>query len=104
MCSVFKQPAMIAASAPIDRIDIALTICFLVHKGSRCFIESSAILGRSPARQSVEQFREARLVRITDGGFAIWADPFGMLIPQVVVNLLPKPGVGVDLGRHGNWL
>jgi hypothetical protein len=26
-----------------------------------------------------------------------------MLDPQVVVNLLPKLGVGVDLG-HGNWL
>jgi hypothetical protein len=25
---------MIAASAPIDRIDIAFIICFLVHKGS----------------------------------------------------------------------
>jgi hypothetical protein len=31
---VFKQPAMVAASAPIDRIDIAFIICFLVHKGS----------------------------------------------------------------------
>jgi hypothetical protein len=36
LCSVFKQPATIAASAPIDRIDIALIICFLVHKGSGC--------------------------------------------------------------------
>jgi len=27
---VFKQPAMIAASAPIDRMDIAFIICFLV--------------------------------------------------------------------------
>ena len=26
-----KQPALIAASAPIERIDIALFICFLVH-------------------------------------------------------------------------
>jgi hypothetical protein len=34
LCSVFKQPAMIAADAPIDRIDIAFIICFLVHKGS----------------------------------------------------------------------
>ena len=68
------------------------------------FIESSAILGGSPSRQSVEQFREARLVRITDGGFAIWLDPFGMLNPQVVVNLLLELGVGVDLVRHGNWL
>src|SRR6266481_4514207 len=68
------------------------------------FIESSAILGGSPSRQSVEQFREARLVRITDGGFTIWLDPLGMLKPQVVVNLLPKRDVGVDLGRRGNWI
>ena len=27
-----------------------------------------------------------------------------MLDPQVVVNLLPKFGVGVDLVRHGHWL
>ncbi len=67
------------------------------------YIESSAIFGGSPARQSVEQFREARLVRITDGGFAIWLDPFGMLHPQVVVNLLPELAAGVDLGRCGNW-
>ena len=66
------------------------------------FIKSSAILGGSPSRQSVEQFREARLVRITHEGFAIWLDPFGVLDPQVVVNLLPKLGVGVDLGRRGN--
>ena len=67
------------------------------------FIESSAILGGSPSRQSVEQFREARLVRITDGGFAIWLDPFGMLNPQVVVNLLLEFGVRVDWRRHCNW-
>ena|SRR5712692_2409646 len=58
----------------------------------------------SPSRQSVEHFREARLVRITRGGFAIWLDPFGMLDPEIVVNLLPELGVGVDLRRHGNWL
>jgi hypothetical protein len=45
-----------------------------------------------------------RLVRITHGGFAIWLDPFGMLDPQVVVNLLLELGVGLDLVRHGNWL
>src|SRR5258707_445608 len=94
---------MIAASAPIDTIDIAF-ICFLVHKGKRVFIESSAILGGSTSRQRIEQFHEARLVRITHGGAAIWLDPFGMLDPQVVVNLLPELGVGVDLVRHGNWL
>ncbi len=58
----------------------------------------------SPSRKSVEQFREARLVRITLGAFAIWLDPFGMLDPQVVVNLLLKLSVGVDLVRHGHWL
>src|SRR5436189_3099115 len=60
--------------------------------------------GRSSSRWTIEQFHETRLVRITLGGFAIWLDPFGMLDPQVVVNLSPELGVGVDLGRHGNWL
>ena len=55
----------------------------------------------SPSRQSVEHFREARLVRIAHGGFAIWFDPFGMLDPQIVVNLLLELGVGVDLMIHG---
>ena len=57
----------------------------------------------SRSRECVEQFYQTRLVRITHGAFAIWLDPFGMLNPQVVVNLLPKLGVGVDLVRHGNW-
>ena len=48
-----------------------------------------------------EQFHEARFVRITDGRLPIWLDPFGMLEPQVVVNLLPKLGVGVDLVKGG---
>jgi len=56
----------------------------------------------SPSRQSIELFRETRLVRITHGGFAIWLDPFGMLYPQVVVNLLREFGVSVDLVRHGH--
>lgn len=60
-------------------------------------------LGRSSSGQTIEQFREARLVRITHGGFAIWLDPFGMLDPEVVVNLLPELRVGVDL-RCGRWL
>ena len=57
----------------------------------------------SPSRQSVEHFREARVVRITPGGFAIGLNPFGMLDPQIVVNLLLEFGVRVDLIRHGNW-
>jgi hypothetical protein len=66
-------------------------------------MSSSDTLAGSPSRQSVEQLREARLVRITLGAFAIWLDPFGMLDPQVVVNLLPEFGVSVDLVKHGNW-
>jgi hypothetical protein len=50
---------------------------------------------------SWEQPHEARFVRITDWGLPIWLDPFGMLEPQVVVNLLPKFGVGVDFVRWG---
>ena len=57
-----------------------------------------------PARQCVEQVCEARFVRITHRGLAIWLDPFGMLDPEVVVNLLPEFRVGVDLMRRGRWL
>ena len=50
-------------------------------------VRSSDRLVGSPWRQSVEQFHEGH------GGFAISLDPFGMLDPQGVVNLLPAPGV-----------
>ena len=53
------------------------------------------------SRQSIEQHHEARLVRITNGRLAIWLHPFGMLEPQVVVNLSPKLGVRMDLVKHG---
>jgi hypothetical protein len=53
------------------------------------------------SRQSINQFHEAGVVRITNGGLAIRLHPFGMLEPQVVVNLLPKLGIGVDFVRHG---
>ncbi len=56
------------------------------------------------SRESVEQLSKARLVRITPWAFAIWFDPFGMLDPQVVVNLLLELGVGLDLVMDGNWL
>ena len=57
----------------------------------------------SPSRQSVKHLREARLVRIAHGGFAIGLNPFGMLDPQIVVNLVLEFGVRVDSRRHGNW-
>jgi len=52
----------------------------------------------------VQEFHEARLVKITHGGLAIRLDPFGMLDPEVVVNLLPKLGVRVDFVRYSHWL
>ena len=67
-------------------------------------MRSSDRLVGSASRQSVEQFYEARLVRIAQGGFAIWPDPIGMLDPQIVVNLLLELAVGVDLVIHDYWL
>jgi hypothetical protein len=55
------------------------------------------------SHRSAEQFPEARLVRIARGAFAISLDPFGMLGPQIVVNLLLELGVCVGLVMHGNW-
>jgi hypothetical protein len=65
---------------------------------SRC-----ELLG-APSRQCVQEFREAHLVGITHGGFAIWLDPFGMLDPQLVVNLLQELGVRADLVRQSHRL
>jgi hypothetical protein len=67
-------------------------------------MRSSHRLAGSPLRHCVEQFDETRLVRITRGGFAIWLNPFGMLDPEVVVNLLPKLGVVVDLVSYRHCL
>jgi len=58
----------------------------------------------SPSSNRIEQFHETRLVRITHGTVAIWLNPFRMLDSEIVVNLLPKLGVGVDLMRSGRWL
>ena len=55
------------------------------------------------SHRSTEQLREARLVRIARGTFAISLDPFGMLDPQIVVNLFLEFGVCVDLVKHRNW-
>ena len=63
---------------------------------------NNRVSGFSP-RQTIEQFHKARLVRITHGRFAIWLDPFGVLNPKVVVNLLPELHVSVDLMRRGRW-
>ena len=65
-------------------------------------ISGSFVGSRSP--KTVDLFYQARLGQITHGTFAIWLDPFGMLDPKVLANLLPELGVGVDLVRHANWL
>ena len=65
-------------------------------------ISDSFVGSRSP--KTVELFNQERLVRITHGALAIWLDPFGMLDPEVVVNLLLEFGVSVDLVREGRWL
>jgi hypothetical protein len=57
-----------------------------------------------PSRECIQEFREARLVSITHGGFAISLDPFGMLDPQLVVNLFQELGVRADLVRQSHRL
>jgi len=76
------------------------SICSLFEKTMRI----NSRLGGFSSPQTIEQFHEARLVRITHGRFAIWLDPFGMLDPEVVVNLLPELRVRVDVMRRGRWL
>jgi hypothetical protein len=36
------------------------------------------------------QVHEPRLVDIAYWAFAVWQNPFGMLSPEIVMNLLPK--------------
>jgi hypothetical protein len=76
---------------------VDLVYCF------RGAMSSNNRLDGSPSQQSVERSREARLVRIAHGTLAIGLDPFGMLDPQIVVNLLPEFGVGMDLVIDGYW-
>src|SRR6266480_2269497 len=67
-------------------------------------MRSSDGLVGSHSRQRVEQFREARLVRITLGGAAIGVNPFGILDPQGVANLLPELSISKDSVRESCWL
>jgi hypothetical protein len=46
--------------------------------------------------QARQQFYQAGLIRIAYGRFTICLDPFGMLDPQVKVNLFPQVCVRVD--------
>ena len=67
-------------------------------------MKSNDPLVGSLSSNRIEQFHETRFVRITHGTVAIWLNPFGMLDPEIVVNLLPKLSVGVDLMRSERWL
>jgi hypothetical protein len=55
-----------------------------------------------PWHRAIEQFHQARLVRIAQWRLAILLDPLGMLDPQVVVNLLQQVRVGVDFVHHSH--
>jgi len=72
------------SSAGFKTYSISLYLPVICSEGA---LRRSDRLVGTPSRQSVELFQEAH------GGFAIWLDPFGMLDPQVAVNLLPAPGV-----------
>jgi hypothetical protein len=78
----------------------AESVCSLFEKTIRI---NNTLSGFS-WRQTIEQFRQARLVRITHARFAIRFDPFRVLNPKVVVNLLPELRVSVDLMMQRRWL
>ena len=63
-------------------------------------ISGSFVGSRSP--KTVDLFHQARLVRITHGTFAIWLDPFGMLDPQIVMDLFAQFCVGTELVEHNH--
>jgi len=52
------------------------------------------------ADQNVDRFHQARLVRIAHGRLAIWLDPLGVLVPQVVVKLFPQVCARIKLVKH----
>jgi hypothetical protein len=78
----------------------AESVCSLFEKPMRINNRLSGV----SSRETIEHLHQARLVRITHGRFTIWLDPFGVLNPKVVVNLLPELRVSVDLMMQGRWL
>ena len=48
----------------------------------------------------IEQFDQAGLISIAHWTFAVRLDPFRMLAPKIVVDLLPEFAVGVGLVRN----
>ena len=47
-------------------------------------------VGVKCAGHKCEQIHESRLVGIAHWAFAVWQNPFGMLSPEVVMNLAPE--------------
>lgn len=76
-----------ARALPRDRVTLAVTIVI---------VRDTWVL----SYQDIQRFHEARLVRITQGRFAVGLDPFGVLNPQVIVNLFPQVCVRVKLVKH----
>ena len=52
----------------------------------------------------IKQFREAGLISIAHWTFAVRLDPFRMLDPKIVVDLLPEFAVVVGLVRNATAL
>src|SRR5262249_46514326 len=78
--------------APRDDLTVALTEAIVIARDARVL----------PC-QDIKRFHQARLVRITHGRLTIWLDPFGMLDPRVVMNLLPQICVRMELVKHNHW-
>jgi hypothetical protein len=74
----------------------AESVCVLFEETMRISDTPGGFL----SSQTIEQFHEARLVRITHGGSAIWLDPFGMLNSEIFVNLSLELLVGVNFMRR----
>jgi hypothetical protein len=89
-----------ASAVSASRLSCAVSVCSLFEKTMRI---NNRLSGFSSS-QTIEQFHQARLVRITHGRFAIRLHPFRVLHPKVVVNLLPELCVSVDLMMQGRWL
>ena len=82
----------IGDEAPRDDLTVALPEAIAIVRNTRML-----------PYQHIECFHQARLVRITHGRLAIWLNPFRMLDPQVVMNLLPQICVGMELVKHNYW-
>jgi len=84
--------------APVIRRERQIRVC-PNFKGS--VRESGGVAG-STGDGGSEQFHQARLVRITHRGLAIWLNPLGMLDPQIIANLSEQFCEDVDFVGHGN--